>query len=52
MTEEHYFDRHGEVIVIYLGPSEIVDIPTDQEAVDATTDYAALAEQIAKASES
>ena len=47
MTEEHYFDQQGELHVIYLGPSDILDIPTDQDAVDATTDYAALAKDIA-----
>ena len=35
MTEEHYFDSNGELHIIYLGPSEILEIPTsDAEALD------------------
>ena len=28
--EEHYFDNAGELHVIYLGPSEILDLPTSE----------------------
>ena len=46
--EEHYFDNAGELHVIYLGPSEILDIPQDEADMLDLGAAAALADLLAK----